>query len=271
MKPPPFEYLRAGSVEEALEALDGETKVLAGGQSLLPLLNYRLARPARLVDVDRLEELAGIDVEDGVRVGALTRHAAVERDEQLAGPWQALRVAAAHVGHYPIRTRGTFGGSIAHADPAAELCLAALTFDADVVVRSRTGTRRIAAADFFAGPFATALADDELVTEIVFPAGATASVFEELAPRTGDFALASVCVVQTARGVAIGLGSVGPTPLRARSAEEARASGEPVSSVARAAAQDCDPTSDSHATAEYRRALVATLVERALLRLEATA
>jgi len=269
LKPPPFAYVRAGSVADALAALDEDVKVLAGGQSLLPALNYRIVRPTKLVDIDRLDDLAGLDVNRSVHVGALVRHAQLERDDRLVGPWSGLREAVSHVGHVPIRTRGTFGGSVAHADPAAELCVAALAFDADVVARSTAGERRVPAVDFFHAPFTTALAADELVTEVVFAEGASASVFEEFAPRAGDYALASVCAVRRADGLRIALGSVGPTPLRARTAEQAAAAGEPAAAVAQAAARDCDPPSDSHAPAAYRRALVTALVERALRRLDA--
>lgn len=267
MKPAPFEYVRPSTVDEAITALDEDAKVLAGGQSLLPALNFRLVRPAKLVDIDRLGALTGLVVDGGVRVGALVRHAELERESRLDGPWSALRSAAAHVGHLPIRTRGTFGGSIAHADPAAELCVAALAFDAVVVIQSLSGERRVAAADFFRGPFTTVLAVGELITEVVFAEDATSSVFEEFAPRAGDYALASVCAVRRPGGVRIALGSVGPAPLRARAAEEALAAGESPAAAAQAAAQECEPASDSHAPAAYRRALVATLVERALHRL----
>lgn len=268
MKPPPFDYVRAGSVDEAVALLEEDTKILAGGQSLLPALNYRLVRPSRLVDIDRIAGLAELTIGDGVRSGALVRHVQLERDARLAGPWRALREAAAHVGHLPIRTRGTFGGSLAHADPAAELCVAAVAFGAEVVARSPAGERRIAVDDLFAGAFTTTLAADELVTEVVVPPGVDASAFEELAPRRGDYALASVCVVARPDGARIALGSVGGTPIRALSAEQAFAAEEPAAAVGRAAAEDCDPPSDSHASAAYRRALVAALVERALERLK---
>ncbi len=264
MKPPPFDYVRAESVDEAVSLLDGDTKILAGGQRLLPALNYRLIRPARLVDIDRVAGLGELATGDGVRIGALVRHAQLERDPRLSGPWRALRQAAAHVGHLPIRTRGTFGGSLAHADPAAQLCVAAVAFNAEVVVRSPAGGRRIAADDLFLGPFTTTLAADELVTEVVVPSGTNASAFEEFAPRRGDYAFASVCVVSGADGVRIALGSVGATPLRAGAAEQALAAGETSVDVGRVAADECDPASDSHAPAPYRRALVATLVHRAL-------
>jgi carbon-monoxide dehydrogenase medium subunit/6-hydroxypseudooxynicotine dehydrogenase subunit alpha len=268
MKPPPFEYVRAGSVDEAVAALDEDAKILAGGQSLLPALNYRLVRPARLVDIDRLAELDELEVCDGVRIGALVRHARLEREVRLSGPWRAVREAAAHVGHLPIRTRGTFGGSLAHADPAAELCVAALAFDGNVVARSPAGERTLAAADLFLGPFSTALGPDELVTEVVLPPGPESSAFEEFAPRAGDYAFASACVVRGRDGARVALGSVGATPLRARTAEQALAAGEPPEVVGRTAAAECEPTSDSHASAAYRQALVATLVERAVRRLE---
>ena len=268
MKPPPFEYVRVGTVEEAVSLLDDDAKILAGGQSLLPALNYRLVRPARLVDIDRLPGLAELAAGDGVRIGALVRHAQLEREARLAGPWRGLQEAAAHVGHLPIRTRGTFGGSIAHADPAAELCVASLAFGGEVVVRSPTGERRIDLDELFVGPFATTLASDELVTQVVLTPGVEASVFEEFAPRRGDYAFASVCVVSRSDGVRIALGSVGATPLRARAAEQALAAGDSAAEVGGVAADECDPASDSHAPAGYRRSLVATLVERALHRLK---
>jgi len=267
MKPPPFEYVRAGSVDETVALLDDDTKILAGGQSLLPALNYRLVRPSRIVDVDRLTGLAELVVGEGIRIGALVRHAQLERDARLSGPWRGLREAAAHVGHLPIRTRGTFGGSLAHADPAAELCVAALAFGGKVVARSSAGERRIDVDNLFVGPFTSTLAADELVTEVVLAPDARASAFEEFAPRRGDYAFASVCVVSRPDGVRIALGSVGATPLRAQAAERALAGGETAAGVARVAAEECDPVSDSHAPAAYRRSLVATLVERAVHRL----
>jgi carbon-monoxide dehydrogenase medium subunit/6-hydroxypseudooxynicotine dehydrogenase subunit alpha len=281
VKLPPFEYRRASSLEETLAALaegGDEAKILAGGQSLVTAMAFRLVRPALLVDVNDVSGLAYVAREGGgLRLGALVRHAVLERAEGLDGPWRALREAVTHVGHYPVRVRGTFGGSIAHADPAAELAVVATTFDAQVVAVSTDGARTIAAADFFVAPFMTTLAPEEVVVEVELPAPppGTVSAFEELAQRSGDFALASVCAalaledgkVSWAR---IGLGSVGATPLRAPEAEGllvgSDAGEAAVEAAAHAAASACDPFSDSHASAAYRRHLVGVLVGRALRR-----
>lgn len=281
MKLPPFEYRRAATVEEALAALDevgDEGKLLAGGQSLLPAMAFRLVRPAALVDVDRVDGLDRLEMDDGrLRMGALVRHAAIERDTRLAGPWAALREAAAHVGHYPVRVRGTFGGSIAHADPAAEFGVVAAALGAEVVARSSSGERVIPVDELFLAPYTTALAANEMLVEVRFPrppAGAV-SIFEELAERAGDYALASVCVALAADNrrvawVRIALGSVGATPVRAADAERvlegAEGENEAVEEAARAAARECDPGSDAHADADYRRELVAILTRRALRR-----
>lgn len=282
MKPPPFAYARVDSVDEAVAVLGDageDVKLLAGGQSLLPAMNFRLVRPRRLLDVGRVRELDYLTF-DGreARIGALRRHSALVQDTGLRGPWTALREAAACVGNVPVRNRGTFGGSVAHADPAAELAVVAVTFEAKIVARSTTGERKIDASDFFVGPFTTALDPTELVTEIVFatPASGVASVFEEMAPRIGDYALASVCAAVTIDDgrvsfARIGLGSVDATPIRARLAEQVL-TGRPldtdaIGEAARSAARECDPGSDVHASAGYRRTLVAILVERALLRL----
>jgi CO/xanthine dehydrogenase FAD-binding subunit len=281
VKAPPFRYVRAGSVEEAVSLLEAEgedAKVLAGGQSLVPALAFRLVRPATLVDVGRVTELDHLRRDGGsLRIGALRRHAALEREAGLRGAWTALREAAALVGHLPIRVRGTLGGSVAHADPAAELPVAALALDAEVVLRSSSGERALAAADFFLAPYATALAPAEVLTELVLPAPPPDAVgaFEELSIRAGDYALASACVVVAAEEARvtyarIALGSVGPTPLRARAAERAlveqQLGAAAVEDAARAAAEECDPGSDGHADAAYRRRLVAVLVRRALRR-----
>jgi carbon-monoxide dehydrogenase medium subunit/6-hydroxypseudooxynicotine dehydrogenase subunit alpha len=284
MKPPPFAYLRAGSADEAVELLAGlgdEAKVLAGGQSLIPLMSFRLARPTHLVDVNAARELDFIRIQDGtLAIGALTRHVSIERSQELTGPWSAFTEAAPHVGHYPIRVRGTFGGSISHGEPTAEFPLIALTLDAEVVARSRAGTRAIPAGRFFQGVFTTDLRPDELLVEVRVPrppAGAV-TVFDEFSERAGDFALASVCLGVAFRGDAVdwarvGLGGVAPTPMRS-SAAEAVLTGSPlredvIEEAVRAAAAECDPVSDIHADGEFRRHLVATLLERALRRVAA--
>ncbi len=286
MKPAPFAYAAAESLEEVL-ALLGEAgddaKLLAGGQSLLPLLAYRLARPSHVIDIGAVPALDAIDERDGrLRVGALVRHAALERCE-LNGRWQAVREAAALIGHLPIRMRGTLGGSLAHADPAGELGVVATALDADIVLRSVRGERTVPAAEFFIAPLITAAAPDEVLVEARFtaPAGGFRSVFEEFSPRVGDFAYASVaagCRVDAdgaAHDVRIALGSVGPTPIRASAAEESLTGSAlhdaAIAECARMAATACDPSAgDWHADGEYRRALVASLVERALTRLRDT-
>lgn len=280
MKLPPFEYRRAESIDHALTLLGesgDESKLLAGGQSLLAAMAFRIVRPSVLVDIGRLRGLDGIEAgPEGLRIGALVRHATLERSPALEGPWSVLRSAAANVGHHPIRVRGTFGGSLAHADPAAELAVLALALDATVVAHSAAGGERaIPAADFFLGPYMTALAPTEMVTEVRFPAAPSdaRTSFVELTERSGDFALASVCVgvVQTEGRIVwarVGLGSVGPTPLVARGAEDVLIGSdggrEAIEDAARAAAAECEPSSDSQASAEYRRELVAVLVRRAL-------
>jgi CO/xanthine dehydrogenase FAD-binding subunit len=200
VKAPPFAYARAGSVEEALALLadaGGDGKLLAGGQSLVPVLAYRLIRSARIVDVDGVAGLDGIAERDGeLELGALVRHARLER-AALAGAHRLLSLAAGHIGHAPIRTRGTLGGSLAHADPAAELPVAALALDARVVARSSRGEREIAMADFVLGPFTTALEPDEMVVALRVPPAPPRSfaAFREFALRSGDFALTSVGAV----------------------------------------------------------------------------
>lgn len=281
MKAPPFAYARAESVEEALDLLaegGDEAKVLAGGQSLLPLLAYRLLRPTHLVDLGGAATLSTFrPAEAGELVlDALVRHADVER-MALAGAHGLLCEAAAAIGHLPIRVRGTVGGSLAHADPAAELPLAVLALDASLVLRSVTGERRVPAESFFEGPFTTALAPGELLTALVVPpapAGAT-SAFAEFAVRAGDFALASVAVVGACddgrvRHLRIALGGVDATPVRARAAE-ALLSGElpgrdAIAAAAAAAAAECDPVDDQQASVRFRRELVDTLVRRCLER-----
>jgi CO/xanthine dehydrogenase FAD-binding subunit len=282
VKPPPFAYARVDSVDEAVATLGesgDDVKLLAGGQSLLPAMNFRLVRPRRLLDVDRLQELDYLTIgRRELRIGALRRHSAVVQDADLDGPWTALREAAACVGNLPVRNRGTFGGSVAHADPAAELAVVTVAFGAKIVARSTAGEREIDASDFFLGPFTTALDPTELVREVVFatPTAGVASVFEEMAPRTGDYALASVCAaVGIDDGhvsfVRIGLGSVGATPVRARNAVQAligrSLDDDAIEEAARSAARECDPGSDVHASAGYRRTLVAVVLERALVRL----
>lgn len=284
MKPPPFAYVRANTLDEALtlvaEAGD-DAKFLAGGQSLMPLLVYRLSRPTHLVDIGHLPGLGDIcPAGGGLLVGGLVRHAQVERSVGLVGPWRAIREAACLIGHYPIRTRGTFGGSVAHADPASELPVVSLALNASFVLRSAESTRTVPAAEFFMGPFMTVLEPTEAVVEIRFPAPPPAlrSAFEEFTLRSGDFALASAAVAigvgedGVARDVRIALGSVGPAPLRAREAESALEGAvlteESIADAAQLAARGCDPSGGPGIDAEFRRDLVTALVTRALRRLK---
>jgi carbon-monoxide dehydrogenase medium subunit/6-hydroxypseudooxynicotine dehydrogenase subunit alpha len=282
VKPPPFAYARAASVEDALgllaDAGDG-AKLLAGGQSLLPLLAFRIARPTHLIDIDGVDSLEGTSRrDDGLVIGALTRHAALER-MPLQGGERLLAEAAALIGHVPIRARGTIGGSVAHADPAAELPVALLALDAQVIVRSAAGERTVPAEGFFLGPFLTALAPDEAITAVVVPpeSRAARAAFAEFAVRAGDFALASAAVVAWSGDDArvsrarVALGGVDGTPLRAAEAERALGGAEltqeAVLEIAGIAATACEPADDPLVGAAYRRALVRQLVREALERI----
>ena len=286
MKPPPFAYAQAHTIEEALALLDeaGEdAKLIAGGQSLMPLMAYRLARPSHLVDINRVTEHDYVrQAGGGLAIGALTRHTTLEHSIELTGPWQALREAAALIGHQPIRMRGTLGGSLAHADPSAELPVVAAVLDARIGIRSLIQEREATPVDFFVGPFMTSLEPDEMIVEVRFPAppAGLRSAFEEFSPRSGDFAVATACVALVpdssgrATGVRIALGGVGPAPVRPRQAEAAL-EGQLLTSRAIAAtaglcASGCDPGEDQRITAAYRRELVDVLVRRALGRLKET-
>jgi aerobic carbon-monoxide dehydrogenase medium subunit len=277
VKPPPFLYLRPETEDGVLAALaehGDEAKVLAGGQSLVPLLNFRLARPAVLIDLERVGSLRGIDPSGGVvAVGAMTRQVDAERSGDLRAACPVVGQALGWVGHLQIRNRGTVGGSIAHADPAAELPAVALALDAEMVVRRATGERTIPASAFFAGPFTTALEPEELLTLVRFPATPGArTVFLEFARRSGDFALAGVCAVdrgsRDAPRVALAAIGVGGSPVRLTAAE-ALLDGRPltdevVQEAGEAASAAVDPPSDLHADSAYRRELLGVLVRRAL-------
>ena len=264
-----FDYYRVDSLEDALERLGelGEdAKVLAGGQSLVPMMNFRLARPAALVDITRVEELRGIERDDGVlRIRAATTHAEVEHAAELEGGYEVMRAAAQWVGHEPIRSRGTFGGSLAHADPTAEWCLIAVALGAVIEIAGPCGERELPAEEFLLGYFTTALEPDEIVTAVRFPAPCKRAAMQEFARRHGDFALVAVAVALPEDGEPrIVLGGVGDVPVRAREAERLVAEGEPFEEAARAAAAEIDPGFDLHASPDYRRRLAATLVRRAL-------
>jgi aerobic carbon-monoxide dehydrogenase medium subunit len=285
VKPSPFVYHRPEGLEEALAVLaevGADGKVLAGGQSLLPILSMRLAAPGHLVDVNRLSELAYVRAEpDGVRVGALARHAAVERDEAAGRAQPLLRQALRHVAHPTIRNRGTTVGSLAHADPSGEMTAVLAVLAGSVTLASASGRRDVPAADFFLGPLESAVGAGELAVEAFFPAAAAGAgtAFVEVARRHGDYAVCGVAAVVTppdaagngaGRAVRVRLGfvSMGPTPSVADLAEVAPAGpgGDP-RSWADAAAQavaGLEPEGDIHATAAYRLHLARVLGARAL-------
>jgi CO/xanthine dehydrogenase FAD-binding subunit len=279
MKPAAFEYHRPESPEEAVEVLGqlgDEGRILAGGQSLVPLMNFRLAQPEHLVDINRLGELDYVREENGaVRVGALARQSTVEHDAAVAERLPLLLEALSLVAHPPIRHRGTLVGSIAHADPAAELPSAALALGATVSVRGAAGTREVAAADFFLGPFETAIEPGELATEVSFPASAAGSGygFVEFARRHGDFAIAGAGVTLALRDGAISdprvvLCGVGPVPLRAAAAEQVLAGAAPseetIEAAAAAAVEGVEPPGDMHGGTSYRIGVARAQVRRAI-------
>jgi CO/xanthine dehydrogenase FAD-binding subunit len=279
MKPPPFEYLAADSVDAAVQALadsGGDGKIIAGGQSLLPMLNFRLLRPSVLVDINRIPDLAYVrDDGDRIRIGPLTRHHALEISNIVATQLPVLHEAMGYVAHLAIRNRGTIGGSLSHADPAAELPMMSLLLDARLEVQSPAGRRTIEAQDFFLGALTTALEDGEMLVEVNLPKlrKGTGWAFEEVARRSGDFALACVAVTLNADGgkisdVRIGRMGVGETPMRATEAERLLA-GQRYSDAVVAAAVEAirvavEPNTDLHASSAYRRHLVGILAQRAI-------
>ena len=277
MKPAPFAYLDPRSIDEVVEHLarhGDDAKVLAGGQSLMPMLNLRLARPSVIVDLNHVSGLDGIHDRDGVlSVGALARQRALER--WAAGRAPLLATALGLVGHTAIRTRGTIAGSVVHADPAAELPALLLCLDGRVVARSQSGQREIAARDLFRGPLMTSVRPDEVVVETrwTLPSPSAGWSVREMARRHGDFALVGVAVLLTlARGVidraSIALFGAGPVPVRAEASERALAGQTPkpslIEDAARLAVQGLEPMSDLHAPASYRRSVARTLTARAL-------
>jgi CO/xanthine dehydrogenase FAD-binding subunit len=279
MKPPVFDYIAATSIDMAVAALaeaGGDGKILAGGQSLMPMLNFRLLRPSVLVDINRIPGIAFIEeTADTIRIGALTRHFALETSPIVARHFPVLSCAMTHVAHLAIRNRGTIGGSLSHADPAAELPMMALVLDAELHAASASATRVIAACDFFLDTMTVDLDGSELLTEIVLPKlpPRTGWGFEEVARRHGDFALAAVAATLTVSGgkiaqARIALTGVGPTALRAAEAESVlvgraldnRLTGQAIDVVREAIV----PETDLHASSDYRRHLAGVLAGRAL-------
>jgi CO/xanthine dehydrogenase FAD-binding subunit len=280
MKPAAFEYLQPRNLAEAIAMLGrygGEAKLLAGGQSLVPLLNFRLLRPAALIDINRI---AGLDRSDwrpdtGLRIGALTRHHALETSPIVAREFPVISAAMTHVAHLAIRNRGTIGGSLAHADPAAELAMLALLLDAEIVSESARGSRVLPAKAFLVGALLTALADDEMITEVRFPPLPPGSGwdFREFAQRSGDFAIAAAGVILALHEgrvtqARLALMGVGETAVRASEAEALllgeRYQPAVVSAAAARARAAISPHSDLRASADYRRHLVGVLVEQGL-------
>jgi aerobic carbon-monoxide dehydrogenase medium subunit len=278
MKPAPFEYHSPQTVAEAVELLSelDDAKVLAGGQSLIPLLALRLTRFEHLVDLGRVRELVGVDRSNGtVTIGAMTTEAEVGASPVVAAAVPLVAKATPLIGHFQIRNRGTLGGSVAHADPSAEYPAVVVALDASMVLVNAAGSRKVAASDFFESTFMTAMAEDEILTAVEFPVWEGASGFAayEVARRHGDFALVGATAGVQLQGdrvskAAVALFGVGGVPHRARAAEAALV-GSPARSpdltgIGKLAASDLDPPSDIHASGSYRRAIAAVVVERAL-------
>ena len=284
MKPPPFAYAAPATLEEAVglltEHAEAEPRVLAGGQSLIPLMNFRLAKPGYLVDLRNVAGLSGIRRDGDVLViGAMTTMAEVERSPEVAVAAPLVTEAVGLVAHAPVRNSGTVGGSLAHADPAAELPAVALALDADLVAAGPGGTRMIPAAEFFTGPYSTALAADEILTEIRLPVWPGGHAFTEFSRVHANFAVVAVAALveldgdgdgdgDRIRHAALALAGVAPTPVRATAAERALA-GAPadaatIRAAAAAAATSLSPAGDLHASPETRRGLARTYLRRGI-------
>jgi carbon-monoxide dehydrogenase medium subunit len=280
MKPPAFEYASPSTIAEAVSLLascNGNAKVISGGQSLMPMLAFRLASPELLVDLKHLKKLDTISIgKDGVRLGAKVRWCDIENDQRLTLSHPLLAEAIKHVAHYQIRNRGTVGGSLAHADPSAEMPGVALTCDAQMTIVGSSGTRIEKAADFFTGPLQTSLEPDEILTEVHLPVWPAARrwAFREFARRKGDFAMAGVALFydldeeDSAVDAHIGAIGVSDCPIRLTAAETVLngnvVTEQTIAAVIKAAKDSIDPPSDIHAPGAYRRSLVGTLLARGL-------
>jgi len=274
MIPAAFDYVPVGSVDEALGALaehGDEAKLLAGGHSLIPLMKLRLAAPSVIVDVGRLRELSYVeDRGDEVAIGALTRYREIQRSERLRADLPIVAHVAGLVGDPQVRHRGTIGGSIAHGDPASDLPAVILALDGTLVARGRSGERTIPARDFFTGFLETALAPDEMLTEIRLPKAPGAGwSYQKFHRRALDWAIVGVAAVRNGR-TGVALVNMGPTPLRATAVEDALASGSSIADAAREAAAGTEPPTDLNADPEYRRHLAEVLVRRALTEADGT-
>ena len=265
MIPAPFDYIAAQSAEHAIELLTSrgdDAKVLAGGHSLLPMMKLRLAQPELLIDIGGLAELAGVSIDGGdLVVGATTRHADLAASELARAEAPLLAHAASQVGDPQIRHRGTIGGSLSHADPAADLPMALVALGGTMLLRGPAGTRTVAADDFFQGYFETALAPDELLTAVRVPRRPDVPWgYQKFVRRANDWAIVGVAAVDGR----IALANMGPRPLRATAAEEALAAGASPADAAERAADGTSPGDDMHADREYRRHLARVLTRRAL-------
>ncbi len=284
MKPAQFDYVSPSSVEEALAAISSaddpdDLKILAGGQSLVPMLNLRLAQPATLLDINGLQQTwGGIELDPAyLRVGALVRQRAAERSEVVAEHCPLLAEALSHVAHVQIRNRGTVGGSMAHADPSAELPAVAVALDAQMHLIGPRGQRQVAASEFFLGFLTTALASDEMLSRVDFPrlAPGTGTGFVEVSRRRGDFALVATAAVLTVRddrivAARLAFAGVSGSPVRSAAAERVLLGAEPspdiLEAAAQAAAEALMPPADVHGSSNYRRHLAPVLAKRALTR-----
>jgi aerobic carbon-monoxide dehydrogenase medium subunit len=275
MKPAPFEYHAPRTVAELCQLLERHTedgKILAGGQSLVPVMNFRLARPSKLFDINGIRELDFLKTEKKkLRIGALTRHAAFHKPVVPGPTGTLLAEVVRHIAHYPIRQRGTFAGSLAHADPASEWCLVAVLLEGEIIARSVKGERVIAARDYFRGTFATALEPNELITEVRLPVldDTWRTGFYEYSRRAGDFALAMTAVaVKSEKGkireARIAHGGVEDRPARCAEAERALVAGATPAEAAELVSQSVKPMQDLHADAPYRKDLVRATTVRAL-------
>lgn len=279
MKPAAFEYVRPETLAEAVNALDhDDARIIAGGQSLLPMMNFRLVQPERLVDINRIADLERIErTETGLRIGALTRHANAARDPLLAEHFPIVAEAMAHVAHVAIRNRGTVAGSLCHADPSAEWPLLVTLLDGEIEILGSDGHRSAEPSEFFLAPLVTDIEEQELVTgvHLPLPAGPSGMAFEEVAQRAGDFAVVAAGAMvrvkdDTFAEVRLGLGGVFDTSVRARALEGAltgqRARAEELEAALPLAIEDLEPNDDLHASADYRLSLVPVLARRALIR-----
>jgi 6-hydroxypseudooxynicotine dehydrogenase subunit alpha len=281
MKPAPFKYIAASSLDQALSLkaeYGDEARFLAGGQSLIPAMNFRLARPGVLIDLNGLAELAGIDQSEGktIRVGAMTRYRALERDQAFLKTCPLFADALPHIAHPQIRNRGTIGGNLAHADPASELPAISTAMQARMTIKSSKGERELDASEFFAGLLTTSLEPEEMLTEIAFPAPKprSGSCFMEVARRRGDFALAGVAAIVAlddhgqCTDVRLALCGVGDTPVDASDAASSlvgqRCTEEAIEAVAADVREAIDPPGNVHASADYQRHIAGVLTRRAL-------